>query len=100
MTLSKNIRYLRKKNGWSQEHLADLLGYRNYTTIQKWETGIAEPRFKTVQELAKVFDVGIDELTQLNIENIGYVKLEVVSASSFFAHNININSIKGGIGIA
>lgn len=28
MTLAKNIRYLRKKNNWSQEELADKLGYK------------------------------------------------------------------------
>ena len=35
--LPKNIRYLRKKNEWSQEYVAEKLGYKSYTTIQKWE---------------------------------------------------------------
>lgn len=71
MTLGKNIRYLRRQRGWSQEHLADLLGYKNYTSIQKWESGVSEPRFATVQALAKIFDVDIDTLTHSDIEYEG-----------------------------
>lgn len=68
MTLGKNIRYLRKKNGWSQDYLAELLGYKNYTSIQKWESGVAEPRFATVQSLADIFHVDIDALTNRDLE--------------------------------
>ena len=68
MVLGRNIRYLRKKNDWSQEHLADLIEYKNYTSIQKWETGVSEPRFATVQKLAKIFDVSIDDLTKCDLE--------------------------------
>ena len=39
MTLAKNIRYLRKQKGFSQEDIAKKLGYKSYTTIQKWEMG-------------------------------------------------------------
>lgn len=71
MSLGRNIRYLRKKRGWSQEHLANLLGYKNYTSIQKWESGASEPRFATVQALSKLFDVDIDTLTHVDIEYEG-----------------------------
>lgn len=62
---------MRKKRGWSQEHLANLLGYKNYTSIQKWESGASEPRFATVQALSKLFDVDIDTLTHVDIEYEG-----------------------------
>lgn len=68
MNLGKNIRYLRKQHGWSQDYLATLLGYKNYTSIQKWESGVAEPRFATVQSLAKLFGVDIDALTHEDLE--------------------------------
>lgn len=41
--LPKNIRYLRRKNEWSQDYIAEKLGYKSYTTIQKWEMGTSEP---------------------------------------------------------
>lgn len=35
----KNIRYLRKKHEMGQEKLADMTGFKSFTTIQKWEAG-------------------------------------------------------------
>lgn len=69
MVLGKNIRYLRKQRGWSQDYLAELLNYKNYTTVQKWESGMSEPRFAAVQQLANIFNVGIDDLTSKDLEN-------------------------------
>lgn len=67
--LSKNIRYLRKKNEWSQDYIADKLGYKSYTTIQKWEMGTSEPPLKKTRELADLFNVEIDDLTNKDLES-------------------------------
>ena len=32
MYLAKNLKYLRLKNGFSQDYIADILGYKSYTT--------------------------------------------------------------------
>lgn len=66
--LQKNIRYLRKKNEWSQDYIADKLGYKSYTTIQKWEMGTSEPPLKKTRELADLFHVDIDDLTNKDLE--------------------------------
>ncbi len=63
-TLSDNIRYLRKKRGWSQDFLAAQLGYKSYTTIQKWESGVSEPPLKRAHAIADLFQVDIDDLTK------------------------------------
>lgn len=68
MALAKNIRYLRKKQGWSQDILADKLGYKSYTTIQKWESGVSEPPLKIVHVLADLFNVDINDLTGADLE--------------------------------
>lgn len=70
MTLSKNIRYLRKSKGWSQEYIADKLGYKSYTTIQKWEMGTSEPPLRKLKELSDLFGVDMDDLTNKDIEYI------------------------------
>ena len=62
MYLAKNIRFLRKKNDWSQEYIAEKLGYKSYTTIQKWEMGTSEPPLKKLKELATLFNVDINDL--------------------------------------
>lgn len=66
--LPKNIRYLRKKNEWSQDYIAEKLGYKSYTTIQKWEMGTSEPPLKKTRELADLFKVDIDDLTNKDLQ--------------------------------
>lgn len=68
MALARNIRYLRKKQGWGQDTLAEKLGYKSYTTIQKWESGVSEPSLKTVHKLAALFNVEINDLTNSDLE--------------------------------
>lgn len=67
--LPKNIRYLRKKRDWSQDYIAEKLGYKSYTTIQKWEMGTSEPPLKKTRELADLFHVDIDDLTNKDLEH-------------------------------
>lgn len=68
MALAQNIRYLRKKQGWGQDTLAEKLGYKSYTTIQKWESGVSEPPLKVVHALAEIFKVDINDLTGTDLE--------------------------------
>ena len=69
MTLAQNIRYLRKKMGLSQEDLAQKFGYKSYTTIQKWESGVSEPPFKQLKALAELFDIDMNTLVNQDLQN-------------------------------
>lgn len=71
MVLSKNIRFLRKQRGWGQEDLATRLGYKSYTTIQKWESGVSDPPLKIVHALADLFRIDIHDLTNRDLELSG-----------------------------
>ena len=64
----KNLRYLRKKHGSSQPFIAEKCNKKSYTTIQKWETGGAEPSLKDVLLLSKIYGVGIDEFVKEDLE--------------------------------
>lgn len=68
MCLSKNIRYLRRKFNLSQEDVAAKLGYKSYTTIQKWESGVSEPPMAKARALAAMFSVDITDLTGKDLE--------------------------------
>ena len=68
MCLAKNIRYLRKKKNFSQDYIAEKLGYKSYTTIQKWEMGISEPSIAKLRKLAELFGVEINDMTSIDIE--------------------------------
>lgn len=78
MSLARNIRYLRKKQGWGQDLLAEKLEYKSYTTIQKWESGVSEPPLKVVHELAALFHVDVNDLINSDLENDSHIN----SASS------------------
>lgn len=66
--LGDNIRYLRLKQGLSQDFLADKLGYKSYTTIQKWESGVSEPPVKKLKELASIFNIDMDDLASKDLQ--------------------------------
>ena len=67
MKFKDNLRYLRKVNKMSQDTLAEKLGYKSFTTVQKWEDGSAFPRVSTLKKIAEIFDIDLDHLLNLNI---------------------------------
>lgn len=69
MEIGKKIMDLRKKNGFSQEELAEKVGVARQT-ISKWELGETSPDLKQSKELSKIFKVSLDELTGNDIKNI------------------------------
>lgn len=69
MYLSENIRYLRTLKGYSQEYVASKLGYKSFTTIQKWESGVSEPPVKKLQELSKLFGVDMDDMNNKQLSS-------------------------------
>ena len=69
MEIGNKILELRKKNNLSQEELAEKIGVARQT-ISKWELGDTCPDIKQAKELAKTFNVSIDELVNNDINNI------------------------------
>lgn len=62
MYIGENIKFLRNKHDYSQEELAKALGYKSYTTITKWETGVSEPTLKMTNQIASFFNVSVNDL--------------------------------------
>ena len=69
MEIGKKIMDLRKKNGLSQEELAEKVGVARQT-ISKWELGETSPDLKQSKELSKIFNVSLDELTNNDIKDV------------------------------
>ena len=61
MRLSDKIMELRKKNGWSQEELAEKLGVSRQA-VSKWESAGSVPDLQRVIQLAELFEVSTDYL--------------------------------------
>lgn len=72
MKLANNIRYLRKSKGFSQDDIAERLGYKSFTTIQKWESGVAEPPISALLKLSQLFGYSLNDLTSKDIESGEY----------------------------
>ena len=67
MEFKENLRFLRRTSNMSQDELADKLGYKSFTTVQKWEDGSAFPRVSTLNRIADLFNVDVDHLLNLDI---------------------------------
>ena len=80
MILADKIIRLRKKNGWSQEELADKMNiYRQ--AVSKWERDLSFSDISSIPKLAEIFEVSVDELIQVKTEtkeNIGKNKVDVI----------------------
>lgn len=58
----EKIRFLRKERGWTQQQLADKVGYTSKTSITRLEKGEVHLPQKRLKEFAKAFDVPATEL--------------------------------------
>ena len=62
MCLGENIRFLRTKKGYSQDDIANMLGYKSFTKKQKWESGVSEPPLKALKKLSEIFNIDMNDL--------------------------------------
>lgn len=69
MYIGENIRYLRKQLGISQPELAEKLGYKSFTTIQKWESGVSTPPLEVFIKMADLFNTDLDSLARDNLSS-------------------------------
>lgn len=70
MYLSKNLKFLRLKSGFSQDYIAEILGYKSYTTIQKWEMGVSEPSISVLNKLSKIYNVNMDDIYSKDLQDL------------------------------
>ncbi len=61
LTLSENIRSLRKQRHLTQEQLAEVLGV-TAGAVYKWESGLSVPELDLIVEMADFFDISVDTL--------------------------------------
>ena len=67
MILADKIIYLRKKNGWSQEQLAEQLNISRQS-VSKWESGTSIPDLDKILKMSAIFGVSTDYLLKDELE--------------------------------
>ncbi|MBO4241844.1 MAG: helix-turn-helix transcriptional regulator [Clostridiales bacterium] len=70
MILAEKIIDERKKNGWSQEELADKLGVSRQS-VSKWEGAQSVPDLQRILEMSRIFGVSTDYLLKDDVEDRG-----------------------------
>lgn len=90
MTLHEKIYILRKKNGLSQEALAESLGVSRQS-VSKWETGEATPEVNKLLSLSKLFGVTTDYLLndETEEENVSETAKNEMPSSDFEVTSIS-----------
>ena len=101
MILADKIIENRKKNGWSQEELAEKLGVSRQS-VSKWEGAQAIPDMKKILQMADLFGVTTDYLLKDEIEDVSTTtpeytdftfqeetpaKVSMEEANAFLAYN-------------
>ncbi|MGL6199843.1 MAG: helix-turn-helix domain-containing protein [Lachnospiraceae bacterium] len=100
MILADKIMQLRKKNGWSQEELAEKLNVSRQS-VSKWEGAISVPDLDKILKLGQIFGVSTDYLLkdEISDEDIEYVDsndeiqirtISVAEANEFMTLNASI----------
>lgn len=59
--LASNIRFLRRKNNWTQEQLAEMLGVTK-SRVSSYELGTNSPKIDSFFKLGELFGVSVDDL--------------------------------------
>lgn len=73
MILADKIIAERKKNGWSQEELAEQLGVTRQS-VSKWEGALATPDLQRIVQMSQVFHVSTDYLLKDEIESESFAE--------------------------
>lgn len=69
--LAGNMRWMRKRLGWTQEELAERLGVGR-SVIGSYEEGRAEPRSTVLLAMSRLFDCTLEDLLQQDGESGGW----------------------------
>lgn len=65
--LGEKLMTLRKKHGYSQQEVADMLSVTRQT-ISNWESDQGAPSLDKARELAEIYKISLDDLAGSNVE--------------------------------
>lgn len=105
MSLGKKIMELRKKNNYTQNYLSSKLGVSRQT-FSNWENDITSPDLVQAINLAKIFNINLDEFCDNNIEidcknnkikniltNLVEKKCNLIFVDDFFDFDIDFDTL-------
>lgn len=77
MKFNENLKYLRKREGITQEELAERLNVSRQS-VTKWESGQSLPDIEKVKEIAYMFSVSVDSLVgDIECKSVNKIKKKI-----------------------
>ncbi len=89
MILADKIIELRKKNGWSQEELADMLDVSRQS-VSKWESAQSIPDMNKILKLSEIFGVSTDFLLKDEMDTVEFVEIPVVEDNEYKVRSVSM----------
>ena len=89
MIISEKIMSLRKKNGWSQEELAEQLGVSRQS-VSKWESAQSIPDIQKIMTMSELFGVSTDYLLKDDMDDTGAVMMEKASGEPGISRTVTM----------
>lgn len=86
---AKNLKKLRKKYGYSQEDLSELIGYSS-KNISKWETCQTIPNVEVLKDICSIFQ--LESIDRLLTDDIDYYEKDIMDDIDYLnSNNIHMN---------
>ena len=79
VNVNENIRFLRKKKGWTQEKFSQKIGIKR-SLVGAYEEGRSDPRLNNLLKMCDVFSISLDNILKKDISKpksiIDIIKIE------------------------
>ena len=69
VNLNENIRFLRKKKGWTQDKFSKKIGIKR-SLVGAYEEGRADPRLNNLLKIANIFDISLDNILTKDVKKV------------------------------
>lgn len=87
MAIGDKIRMLRRQRDWTQNELANKLGFHPQD-LTRWERNKVKPRTSTLARLAELFEVCMDELSAQNGSQEPHLHLKTILQAMIAHHQV------------
>ncbi len=93
-SFNENFKYLRKKNNFTQEKVAELLGVTSQA-VSKWETATTYPDISVLPIISKLFGISIDYLLGVDVSERETEIADVLKkADEYGENNEYVNAVQ------
>ena len=67
--VNENIRFLRKKKGWTQEKFSKKIGIKR-SLVGAYEEGRSDPRLNNLLKMCEIFEISLDNILKNDVSNL------------------------------